>query len=196
MAWNLSTSQVRAGAGRDFQIIARLTSIPTATIYVTPIIKDAAGLIPLATGLEVAVNSTDTPYQLVRLGALPIPPGAVDADTLAGAVLYLALRCDTSDTFAIDFIQLTPTESLRHLYQRGYTVANNEYIQDDGINGNAFITYSGLQYPIVIQKGSPVKVWPQTRQRIYFLFDTGTGSVPINASMKVRMYYRPRRHSV
>lgn len=196
LAWNLSTTQVRAGAGRDFQIIARLVSIPSAPIYVTPMIKDAAGLIPLASGLEVSVNSTDTLFQLVRLGALPIPPGAVDADTLSGAVLYLGLRCDTSATFAIDFIQLTPTESLRHLYQRGYTVASNEYIEDDGVNGIAFITSGGLQYPIVIQKGSPVKVWPQTRQRIYFLFDVASGSVPISASMKVRMYYRPRRHSV
>jgi len=195
-AFDLSTTQVRAGAGRDFQLIARLVSIPTAPIYVTPMIKDAAGLIPLASGLEVSVNSTDTPWQLVRLGALPIPPGAVDADSLSGAVLYLALRCDTSDAFAIDFIQLTPTESLRHLYQRGYSVASNEYIEDDGISNMAHITSSGVKYPIVIQKGSPVKVWPQTTQRIYFLFDTSSGSVPITASMKVKMYYRPRRHSV
>ena len=194
--WTITAAQVQDGAGRDFQLIARLLANPAAPIYLTPMIRDVNGLIPLAIGSEIVIDSTDTPYQLVRLGSLPIPPGSVDASSLAGVTLSFTVRCDTSAHFTPDFIQLTPTESLRHLYQQGYDVANNDFIEDDGTQDMAYLIISGVKYPYVIQKGSPVKVWPQTRQRIYFLFDTGTGPAPVNASMKIHMYYRPRRHTV
>lgn len=192
--WSLPSAVTNGGEGRTFRLLARLLGNPGAPIYATPMIKDNGGLIPLATGVEVKIDTSG--FLLIDLGELPIPPGAVDATSLAPLTLYLALRCDTSATLQLDYIQLTPTESLRHLYQRGYGVANNDFVEDDGILGQAYALSGTNKYPIHIQLGKPVMVWPNTLQRIYFLFDSDFGASPVAATSVVRLFYRPRRRTV
>lgn len=194
MLFALPSGVTAGGGGRTFRLLARLLVNPTAPVYVTPMIKDANGLVPLATGIEVKIETSG--YLLIDLGALAIPPGAVDATSLDNLTLYLALRCDTSATLALDYLQLTPTESLRHLYQLGYSIADSDYVEDDGSLGQAYAISGGLKSALHIQMGKPVMVWPDTLQRIYFLYDSDSGRSPIAATLSVRLYYRPRRRTV
>lgn len=194
MAWSLPAATVDDCGGRDFRLLARLVSLPAAPIYVTPIIKEYNNLITLIAGKEMRIDPSG--FRLVDLGSLPIPPGGGDASGWAGLTLYLGLRCDTSATLALDYIQLTPTDSLRHLYQRGMTIPNNDYVEDHAIDGLAYSIESGAKHPLHMQLESPVMVWPGVTQRIYFLYDSTFGASPVAATLSVRVYYRPRRWTV
>jgi len=189
--WPLPTTVTQSGEGRNFRLLARLRNLPIAPIYATPMIKDGNGLTILGEGIEVMIPTAG--YRIIDLGALPIPPGAGDATSLAALTFYLLLRCDTSATLELDYIQLTPTESLRHLLQRGYSIPNNDAVEDDGINGLAYAISGGVKYPLHVQMGSPVMVWPNATQRIYILFDSDSGASPVAATSTIRAYYRPRR---
>jgi len=193
MLWTLPSS-VMNGGGRTFRLLARLRLSPAAPIYATPMIKEPNGLVPLATGVEVKIDTSG--FLLLDLGELAIPPGAVDATNLDQLTLYLALRCDTSALLSLDYIQLTPTESLRHLYQLGFSIANNDYVEDDGSLGQAYAISGGQKSAIHVQMGRPVMVWPNALQRIYFLYDSDSGVSPTTATMSIRLYYRPRRRTV
>lgn len=194
LLWTLPSSVMAGAGGRTFRLLARLFDNPGATLYVTPAIRDPDGLVTLAPGLEVKIATSG--FKLLDLGSLAIPPGAVDASSLDNLTLYLALRCDTSDALKLDYVQLTPTESLRHLYQLGYAIANGDFVEDDGILGQAYAISGSSKSPLHVQMGAPVMVWPNTLQRVYFLYDSDFGASPIAATLNVRMYYRPRRRTV
>ena len=192
LAWDLSAATMIDCGGRYFRLLARLVNTPANPIYVTPEIRDSSGLVTLAKGLEVKINNISQPL-LVDLGALPIPPGGADIDGWAGTVLWLSLRSEASATFALDYIQLTPTESLRHLVQRGMAVANGGAVVDDSMLGVAYHLAGSAKHAIHVQLGQPVMLWPNEVNKIYILHDIATGSSPIANTLSVRVFYRPRR---
>lgn len=192
MHWNLSSTLLQDTLGRDFRILMRMTAAPSVAVYVTASVWDKDGLIPLAYGDEVCVTSSSN--AIVDLGTLALPPGGYTT-TYGGARLVLILRTAGSTNFNIDFFQLTPTDSFRRLYQRGYNAGANSYIIDDGIEGYTILQESSIDYAIYAVYDSPLTVFPNRTQKIIILHDEGSSSDIAN-TFAIRAYYRPRRLTV
>ena len=186
----LSAAMVEDCNGRHFRLLLYQALNVTGDIYVTPQIRDSAGLSAYATGAEIKLTSSDS-SKLVDLGSLPIPDAGGDTTGWGALTLYLSFRSITSQTWYGDFIQVTPTESIRKLVQRDETVANNAYLVDDAIDGAVYRLASSVKYPNFIALESPVMLWPNMLQRVYFL----SGLAP-DKTMTVKMWIRARRETV
>ena len=179
--------------GRVFRILARFRTFPvTPPIYVRPVLMDSAGLTDLLLGDEVLLKfSGASPYQLQDLGSLTLPSDGYNAD-YGPMVLSLKMRAATSVTVALDYIQLTPTDSYRTIRARSTGVANNEFIIDDGFEEQTYSGTTGTYSPVYAKRGAPLVVYPGRINRIYILHSEGVGSDIAN-SFLAKVYYRARR---
>lgn len=187
----LSTALLQAAAGRYHRVMARLQTLSTSgTVYCTPSVWDYYNLVPLWVGNEVALSSAT---YMLDLGVLPLPPGGYNANYSQLTMRLTFRNTSGTATVGLDYIQLVPSSPLcfRHVIQRGMIVANNSVVVDDGIEGLAYMTESGVNHPIYAPVGAPAHVWPNVDQRVYILHD-GLGQTA-NWTLNVRAYYRPRR---
>ena len=127
--------------------------------------------------------------QLVDLGELPIPPGGYNVAN-ASAALVITVRGTGSGGGTIDFVQLMPTDSYRKLEQIGYTAANGDAIEDDGIEGGTYALVGGARYPIARSAADPLMVYPEKINRMHFLFDEG-GNFVAGRQVTIQAWYRP-----
>jgi hypothetical protein len=187
----LPAALVEDCAGRYFRILLYQTFKVTGDTYVSARLSDEDGLSLYASSAgEVKLTATDVSL-IADLGSIPIPDTSGDTTGWGPHTLYLSLRSGASVTFAGDFILLAPTESLRHIVQRDYDVANGEFLIDDGIEGVTYRLSGSTKFPNFIANESPIMVWPNMLQRVYIQSDVG-----ISKTMTVRMYHRPRRETV
>jgi len=186
LMWQFSLSATLLGQaqGRTFRALVAFDSI-SAAAYVR-------GAVGSYLGSTFAAQRTGKERygagELVDLGAFPIPPGGYNAAN-AGAALVVTVRSASSGTGVIDFVMLLATDSYRKLEQIGYTVANGEGIEDDGIEGATYMLSGSNRYPIV-RPGPALLVYPEKAQRLYVLFDENNSFVA-GRQMTVQMWYRP-----
>jgi hypothetical protein len=192
MLFTLSAATLQRLAGRWFRLLARFHFLSGDAI-VQARIMDSTGTRILWAGPEVQPN-TGALYHLYDLGALPFPPGGYST---SWGSLKLSLRYSTgvagTSTADLDFLQLTPTDSFRHLRMLTYPVPNNDLVVDDGIEGLAYVSLSAAPTPLVAPRGDPLMVYPGILQRVYVLCDEQNNAVNIARTWAVRMWYRPRR---
>lgn len=186
LMWQFSLSATLLGQaqGRTFRALVAFDSI-SAAAYV----RGAVGSYLSST--FAAQRTGKERYgagELVDLGAFPIPPGGYNAAN-AGAALVVTVRSSSSGTGVIDFVMLLATDSYRKLEQIGYTVANGEGIEDDGIESATYMLSGSNRYPIV-RPGPALLVYPEKAQRLYVLFDENNSFVA-GRQMTVQMWYRP-----
>lgn len=187
MQFDLSATIMQKCAGNDFHILARFRNAFTA--YVRPSIYDAAATVQLRRGDEVEI--TVLSQALVDLGVLPIPPGGYSAAWGAGR-LVLDIRTATSQTVELDCFILMPAISYRRLTSVK-TIADNGKITDDPCANRAYATMSSVEYPYIVRRGAPVQVWPNTLQRLYFAWSLYDKSAPVDQTVSVKAWHRPRR---
>lgn len=191
--WALNSTLLSQAAGRDFRLLTRFSGYSsTPQIYVTPKLRDSAGLIPLAVGQEIALP-TSAP-QLWDLGTLPIPPGGWNTNWGA-AQLGLSFRVAGTVTVNIDYTQLTGLDSYKKLIQRGYSVSNNDSIVNDDIEDQMYVVSGGVNLPIYTAQAGPLMIFPGVTQRIYILHDEGSSS-DITNTFSAQLWYRPRRLTI
>lgn len=187
--WVLGSSLLTDTQGRWFRLLMRAVSWTGTNIYVKPVIKEKNGLITLwESPVEYKLGTSGT--QLVDLGAAPLPPGNYGA-VWGDATLSLVVRATGAGSLNIDFIQLTPLDSYRHLVMLGNNVTNNLSITDDGIENVVYMEDG----PIFSPKGKPLMVFPNRVQRLIVLQDTGSAS-NITQTFSIRAYIRERRLTV
>lgn len=195
MLYSLAAAQLQKMAGRWFRLLARFHFLSGDAI-VQARIMDSTGTRILYAGPEVQPNSGAL-YHLYDLGALPFPPGGYST---GWGALKLSLRFSTgvagTSTADLDFLQLTPTDSFRHLRMFTYPVPNNDLVVDDGIEGLAYVSLSAAPAPLVAPRGAPLMVYPGVLQRVYVLADEQNNAVNIARTWAVRMWYRPRRFTL
>jgi hypothetical protein len=194
--WTIPAAMM-AGNGRWFRLLCRFATYATGD-RVTPVIYDSGGSLQLWEGDEVVLNATPSRIDLVDLGSVPIPPGPYDAN-YAQVQLGLKMRTLTgSSTVGVDYFQFHALDGYRHLYQLGYSTANNAGVEIDEIEGVTYVTagVAGDRMPIIVPRGTPLMLQPNTLQRIYTLADLGTGTNTITDTMSVRAWIRPRRATV
>lgn len=186
--WTISSVLTQNMKGRMFRILMRMHGWSGTNLYVKPVIKDSAGLLPLYTGDEVLMGSSGS--QLIDLGALPFPPGGYQT-AWGSVVLSLIMRCTGAGIFNIDFMQLTPLDSYQAIAQLGFSVVNNDSVTFDNIE-NIMSTTDG---PIFSPRSGPLKVFPGVINKIHILQDEGSSS-NISRTFSVRAYIRERRLTV
>jgi hypothetical protein len=186
--WTLSSIVTQRTQGRMFRILMRMHGWSGTNLYVKPVIKDSAGLLPLYTGDEVLMGSSGS--QFIDLGAIPIPPGGYQT-AWGSVVLSLVMRCTGAGIFNIDFMQLTPLDAYQYIVQSGFSVVNNDTVTFDNIE-NIMSTTDG---PIFSPHSGPLKVFPGVVNKIHFLQDEGSSS-NISRTFSVRAYIRERRLTV
>jgi hypothetical protein len=183
----LTAAQVEDCGGRAFRFLLYQEVAGAGNIYMTPSIRDAAGLTDYTPGAPEVPNTG----VIVDLGTFPVPAAGGDATGWGALSLFIRFRSDTSQTWLGDHIQITPVESTRLLLQRDELVANGESIVDDPIEDTIYRLSGATKYPNFIARESPVMLWPGELARVYFLNDTEP-----TTTMTVRMWIRPRRETV
>lgn len=190
--WDLPAALLSATAGRYMRIMARFASYSTTPqVYARAEIRDFYGVVTLArTPDETALGAEDAHF--VDLGLLPLPPGGYN-NNWAKNTLALTFRAASSATVELDYLQITPADELcyRHIEQRGMTVASNDWVVDDGIEGLQYLIESGANHGIYTEHTPPVHVFPAVAQRLYFLHDGPDTAA--NWKLSVKAFYRPRR---
>lgn len=187
--FDLSAALLADTMGHDFHLLARFRN--AGTMYVRPSIWDASGAVQLRAGDET--EFTITTNQLVDLGVLPFPPGGYG--TAYGAQrLSLYYRPTGTISVQLDSFLLFPAIAFRRLTPIG-SVANGAKITDDPIEDRAYLTASSVDTPAVVRRSSPVMVWPNTLQRIYFAWGISAHTAPIDQTFTVKAWYRPRKVS-
>lgn len=185
LKYTLPAALLQKAEGRPFRLLVRFAGYTATPIYITPLLMDSAGLITLTPGNERRLPLTGD--ELVDLGCLRLPEGD-NYTTWADHVLGLHLRSSALVNINIDYIQLTPLDSYRHIVQRGYSLDNGETIDDNGIQGITYVSGQRIYSP----RGAPLMLFPKVAQRIHILHDLGT-TAPIDSTLSVRIYYRRRR---
>jgi hypothetical protein len=153
--------------------------LSTTTIYEGPLVTCKA----------------DTYMQV--LGIIQLPP-YLERIT-APIALTLALRGVNAAGISIklDYIQLMPVDSYRHLSQVGYAIPNGDSIYVDELYEKSGIVRgisgAATEYNVWVKRGVPLKVQNNTLQRIYFAFDEAGEIWNIGTKLTAKAYYRPRR---
>jgi hypothetical protein len=192
VAW-LIPSALMAAAGRWYRLFMR-SSYPATNTRIKPVIYDYYGLIKLWEGAETLL--TNTAWELNDLGAIPIPPGAYATD-YAQVRLAFWMRTDSANTMSIDYVaMLAQDDAFRQVHQLGMSVAVNDKLEIDEIDGRYTHIEGSSKHPILVPTGRPLVVYPGVTQRLHILERVGTGGSTIANTMSVRAYYRPRRRSI
>lgn len=186
----LAAGMVEDCGGREFRALCYQAQAPTGTIYMTPSVRDAAGLTNYTPGKDPVQISGSTSL-ITDFGSFPIPDGGGDTTGWGAMTFGLSLLSTASVTWYGDCIQITPTESIRLLMQRDYQVAAGEFIVDDPIEDTVYRLSGSTKYNNFIARESPVMLWPGELARVYFLSD-----VAPDKTMTIRMWIRPRRETV
>jgi len=187
--FDLSAALMADTLGYDFHLLARFRL--AGTMYVRPSVWDASGAVQLRAGDEVEL--TGSANQIIDLGVISLPPGGYST-TYGAQRLTLYYRPVGSVTIHLDSFLLFPAVAFRRLTPVG-SVTNGAKITDDPIEDRAYITASSVDRPGVVRRSSPVQVWPNTLQRIYFAWTLSNRTAPIDQTFTVKAWYRPRRVS-
>lgn len=173
------------------RIFARWWSIPSAARQVRLRLYEYYGLTQLTPEQITWTTSAGTDI-FHDCGALALPP----LEYLSGwkdVVLEISVQTSGSETVAIDFLALLPSEDglFRYVEQPAFTVANGGIMVDDGIEGVTYLNESGLITPVLEPRTGPLLVSPGVAQRLYVLHDGDGGSIAWTLTAKA--WYRPRR---
>lgn len=190
--WVVPAAMMAAG-GRWLQLLMALAGdAPTGTT-VKWSIYDFAGLVLLWEGQEVALAAGT---RLHDTGAVPIPPGSWGTNYGQVRLVLWAKRPAGTANLDIDYIGLVGPDGYRYVYELGYSVLNNEYLEFDEIEGRAYVADATYTYPILVTYGSPLMIYPGRTQRVWVWEMLSNGTTPITLTHSVRMWYRPRRATV
>ena len=132
--------------------------------------------------VEVAISAT---------AIVPEPHSVANA----AAAMAITVRSAYSGSAVLNFVMLMPTDGYRRLEQVGFTTANGAGVEDDGIEGGAYLLSGANKLPIVSAAGEPLKVYPEKVQRIYTLFDENAGFTA-GRQLTLQAWYRPIYDSI
>ena len=192
--WTLTTALLNALAGNYVRVLGRLADL-----------LGLAGGLWLQLRVRFAVTTiwqgpwvlgVDNRY-IQDLGLAQLPPYLVGAGDLYPLTLQLRGRHGSSGdhTFDLDFLQLCPVDGWRRLEPKGYGFAYTVRLVDDMIADHLYTdgwTPAG-KTGHYLAYGAPILLEPGRVQRLYFLHSTDTGTAPIDRTLSLKAFYRPRR---
>jgi len=193
-SWTLPTSLLNTLRGSYIRVLAKFSPAPSDSLWVRLRIK--VSVTTLWDGSQVLLSSGG---EVQELATLRLPPYLLKT----GNLFPLTLQMTVMNTFTgahwtvLDFLQITPVDSWRKLYSAGYYLPYLVKLVDDGIDGLIF-TEDGTSGKLgnYIGYNNPIKLIPGADQKIYFLWESASGTTWNDRTASVKLYYRPRRRNI
>lgn len=193
IAWTVPATLTAAG-GRWFRVIARLHGTVPSGITVRPSMWDEDGLVMLWQGQATTLTAGQA---LQDLGSIPIPPGPYSTGYGPVRLLLWMESASGTQTVNVDVVDLLGVDAYREFLQAGYSVATNESVVFDDIEGQHYVLSGSDRAPLFVPRGEPLVVYPGVAQRLVVVWSRSTsGESPITYTFTARAYYRPRRSTV
>ena len=187
-AWDLGATRLGVMAGQYWRALATFTAYPAGGMYIRANLRYKVGsaFYPLWSGEEILMDSR----KVQDLGAIPMP-----TDTGSSKLYFvLSLRASGSGTATMDFVQLQPAYEYRVLYQNGFSMADDDAVVDDGIEGTTYYLGGSDHWPIYVSYNRPIYLYPGVTQRIRVLNDATSWTA--GRTLTAQVWYRPRRLTV
>lgn len=193
--YTISAAQLAAAAGKWYLPIIRFNGSggsPSRSGSYRFIFTSDGNTIWLQTGFY-SFAALSAVANLGVMTPIRIPPGLATFSGLYDLALVLRVKGTTS-AVKVDFVQLTPIDGFRKL---DFIFPLSSRVIDSSISGETYMdngagankTSYGTHY------GEQIMLKPGTKQRLYFLAEESTLGVlshSIEATMTVKVYYRPR----
>jgi hypothetical protein len=191
--WLLPSAMMAAG-GRWFRLVLRTAIAPPAGgVVVRPSLWDTSGTSKLWSGQETTLKAGD---ELHDLGAVPLPPGGLDAAAGRVALKFWCGMLSGTGNLDIDYVAVVPMDGYRHLHQVGGAVSVGDSVELDESEDRVYTLEGGLKYPLIEKWGDGLFLQPNVTQRLVLVELSGTGSAPITHTFTATLWYRPRRATV
>jgi hypothetical protein len=196
--WTLATAYLNACKGGFFKILARfLAAAPTS-------VKFRIKLKLLGTNIwqsgQVTLDASRS-TQIRDLLTLRLPPWLLGQTNLQELTMILTGQQSTGSPVDVnlDFLQITPLDGWRMLECSGYGAVQNERFVDDGVNEVSYMDDGAgdNKAGILVGYGSPIALYPNKLQRLYFLMHSNSTNIAeIARTASVKLFYRPRRRTI
>jgi len=189
-AWDLGATRLGVMAGQYWRALATFTGYPAWGMYIRANLCYKVGslIIDLWNGEEILMDSR----KVQDLGAIPMP-----TDTGSSELYFvLSVRCSIASNATVDFVQLQPAYEYRKLYQSGFSMADDDAVVDDGIEGATYFldTTTDDHWPIYVAYHRPIYLYPGVTQRVRVLNDANGWTAA--RTLTAQVWYRPRRLTV
>lgn len=197
--WTLSSALLGQAKGHYFKIIGRFkASYGVVRTRFKPYLF-YNNVVPIWEGSDVLPDSAYA-RALRDLGMIRLPPWLPGVSSLSALSLRLSGKRIVSESLSIglDFLYLLPVDTYHQYTVIGHVLDNGRLI-DDGINGMIYTDdgADGNRQGNVVGSGSGIYLEPGKLQRIYFLFHCALAdSAPVDRTLSVKLYYRPRRATI
>ena len=196
-AWLPSTSVLNAMAGNMFRVFAKFKNAAAADLFLRMGVGTYTSPLYFPVWENPEVLNIEG-RQIFDFGSMRIPHGNFTNDANYSAGFHISSRAVSSGNLDIDFVCLMPASGVRHLYQvPSLNTPNNDFVADNSRDGEAYLYNSSTKFAVFEQYGSPVFLWPQKTNYLYFLTDTTSGgaSNPL-AALDVEVFCWPRRLTI
>ncbi|MGB2787859.1 MAG: hypothetical protein WBC13_00855 [Dokdonella sp.] len=195
IAFTLPAAMLSAYTGRWARLLVRCTSLYGGgqTLYGWAQVYDNTGFSPIYRTPAITLSNTQI---MQDFGMIPLPPGGANGGNWAAMTLRLWFKGGATLSVGVDYLAFAPAEDrfYRYFVQRGMVVLNNDWLVDDGIEGQQYLIEAGANHPIYATMTPPAYVVPATNQRLY-VWQEGSG-VRADWTMQVQAFYRPRRSTL
>ncbi|MFZ6029947.1 MAG: hypothetical protein ACOYYS_19715 [Chloroflexota bacterium] len=188
--WTVSTATLNLMRANYFRFLLHLSSTMPANTYLK--LKIKAELTTIYDGPWRAMQSS---LGLVNVDTIKLPPYLVDAGDLYPLHLVLYGKNVSPLALNVDFAHLQTINSWRTYESVGYNVGQNVYLVDDNALGQMY-TYGWAtagRLGNYRANGDKLVVMPGKKQYFTFSWRRDTGAAPIDMTMSVKAWYRPRR---
>lgn len=186
--WTVSGNMINSLGGRVVRLLSRWNWIPAQPpVFVRTTLS----------GIALAGDERQLPanHEFVDLGSVRFPTARFDSP--APGQIVMTLRSAQTVQLELDYLHLAVTTSgFRKIEYTGSGLAQGRAVVDDPIEGLAYSMVGTGHLPDVSAYGDPLWIYPGPQpQRLYFLIDRGT-TAPVQSTMQVRIFYRPRRLTI
>lgn len=201
LRWTLASAQTTAARGGFFKILCYMNVKPaTDTFKVRARLYMGAN--PIWVGPWVYPNRT--PYELLDLGSLRIPPFPARSGSLYPVDLWLNGQLESAGSYSTgtDFVRLIPLDYWRQYDSFAADLGNGVTLTDDPYDEWVYTSgwassgragnFNVFGPKLMLVKGAS----GSDRNRFVFTTMRYTGEVYAGDNCTVSMYYRPRRLSL
>lgn len=189
--WPLSAALLSASAGQWFNVLAKWWLTCDTGIKYRLEIRYGAEVLwsSQSVSLDTLIATT-----IRSLGSVQLPPWATNNSVALSLLMYV--KKTGGSTVNLDFLQLTPTDSIRTYIALAYGVPYNSRLVDDSITDSLYEDSGDAtaRAGFYEARGAPIMLWPGKLQRLYFLqHGVNNNSADIDRTASICVYYRPRR---
>jgi hypothetical protein len=195
-AWTISSETLTAANSAYFRVIARFfdgTDITNSKLRLKIFYSSQL----LYEGPQVEYDDTYAGISRLwrEIDSVQLPPFLLEGNTPTDLTFELwgVSTSGGNITLNVDCLVLLPVNQYRKL-ESSSGVAQNSILIHDSILGIDYQTVSSEHVQDITVEGSPILIWPNVDNRIYFLqHSETTDTADVDRDMDVRIYYRLRR---